>query len=343
MSRMSEDTVTRRARDDKGAILIFLALSMAVLMVIAALVLDGGSAYVQRRQMQNAADASSMAGARALSRYRFPTTGSTPDLTAIVNDVNTTATNNGATTVVSCRLFNYDQIGSSSDLGPCTSATAANNAEGVRVTVSQTRSTYFGGITGRPTTTANVTASAAILELTSVSAPFIVCHTKTSGNSVVYDLLNSDGTINPAGAAAAGEITIHGSQVPDCGAGSQFKGLTDNPKLKLNVWSDIGTQGNRVGQYRDVTTGINACPVDGPFNDCDMLLPIMQSGNGTGSNATAFITAFAVFHVTEGSTGNEAHTAHYVATITQAGAGEGAGVDFGAGDGAIVKIIKLVE
>jgi len=330
----------RRGRGDDGAILIFLALSIAMLLVIAALVLDGGSAYVQRRQGQNSADAAAMAGTRALDRYRFPPSGTTADVNTILTAVTNAATANGSTSVVSCRLINFDQIGSANDLGACNSTTAANAAEGVRVTLSQTRTTYFGGITGKPTTTATTSAAATIQELSGIGAPFLICGNSAKGG---YNLLNADGTLNPTNAANAGEFTIHGSQVPDCGAGSQFKGLMDNQDIQLNVWSDIGTQGNRVGQYTDATTGINACPDGGPYTNCDMLLPIMQSGKGSGSNAQAFVTAYAVFHVTEGATGNTAHTAHYVATITQATGGQGSNVDLGSANSGLIRLIKLVE
>lgn len=330
---------TSRGKGDKGAILIFLGLSLSMLLVIAALVLDGGSAYVQRRQMQNAADAAAMAGTRALDRYRFPPSGTTADVTTINSQVNTVALANGATSVVSCRLINFDQIGTASDIGACTSAAAADNAEGVRVTVIQTRNTYFGGITGKATTSATTTAAATIQELLSVNSPFIIC-----GNPLIggYNLLNPDGTLNINNAQGTGEMTIHGSQVPDCNAGSQFKGLLSNT-ITLSTWTDIGTQGNRVGQYRDVTADITACPADGPFDNCDMVLPIMFNGNGSGSNATAYVTAFAVFHVTEGHTGNAEHTAHYVGTTTQASGGQGGSVDLGSGSSSLFRMIKLAE
>ncbi len=326
-------------RDDDGAVLVLLALSLAALMIIAAIAIDGGQGYAERRQMQNAADAAAMAGTRALDRYRFPPSGTTPDVTTISSEVNRVATDNGATTVVSCRLINFDQVGTSSDLGPCTSATAANQAEGVRVNVSGTVNTFFGGFTGRPTITATTNATATIQELLSVTSPFIICGNPALGG---YNLLNANGTLNPTNATNAGEMTIHGSQVPDCGAGSQFKGLLNNP-ITLNTWTDIGTQGNRVGQYTDVTSGVTPCPDGGPYDNCDMLLPIMQQGNGSGSNATAFVTAFAVFHVTAGSNGTSEHTAHYVGTSTIVTGGQGGGIDLGGANSGLIRLIKLAE
>jgi len=54
-------------RNESGQVLVILALFMLSLVAILALVLDGGSIYLQRRHMQNAADAGAMAGTRTLA------------------------------------------------------------------------------------------------------------------------------------------------------------------------------------------------------------------------------------------------------------------------------------
>lgn len=51
----------QRLRDDRGAVAVLTALLLVPLMVCAALVVDIGASYVQRRQLQNAADASALA------------------------------------------------------------------------------------------------------------------------------------------------------------------------------------------------------------------------------------------------------------------------------------------
>ena len=210
----------------------------------------------------------------------------------------------------------------------------------MRVAVSGNVQTFFGGFTGRSTLTSVNRAAATIQQLTQVSGPFLICGNPALGG---YNLLNPDGTLNPSNAANAGEITIHGSQVPDCGANSQFKGLLDN-SISLNTWTDVGTQGNRVGQYRDVTTDVTPCPDGGPYDGCDMLLPIMQSAHGSGAGATAYVTAFAVFHVTEGHTGNDSHSGHYVGVASSIMAGgQGTGIDLGGANAGLVRLIKLAE
>ena len=55
------------------------------------------------------------------------------------------------------------------------------------------------------------------------------------------------------------------------------------------------------------------------------------------------MTAFAVFHVTEGHNGNSEHTAHYVGTTTLATGGEGIGIDLGGANAGLIRVIKLVE
>lgn len=56
----------------RGQTLILVALMMVVLLAFVALALDGGNAYLQRRQMQTAADAGALAGAKALCLNRTP-------------------------------------------------------------------------------------------------------------------------------------------------------------------------------------------------------------------------------------------------------------------------------
>ncbi len=55
-------------KGESGQALVLLALFMIGLLAVMALVLDGGNMYLQRRRMQNAADAGALAGTRILSK-----------------------------------------------------------------------------------------------------------------------------------------------------------------------------------------------------------------------------------------------------------------------------------
>jgi hypothetical protein len=60
-------TVSSRARDDRGQVLIITAVALIVLLVIAALVIDLGFSWMLLRQEQNAADPGSVAAARFIT------------------------------------------------------------------------------------------------------------------------------------------------------------------------------------------------------------------------------------------------------------------------------------
>ena len=64
-----------RLRDERGAIIIHVAIALIVLLCFAAVVVDHGVMTVARSQAQNAADAGALAGAIALAANRADTAG----------------------------------------------------------------------------------------------------------------------------------------------------------------------------------------------------------------------------------------------------------------------------
>lgn len=73
--------LNRLRRDDDGATLVFVAISIFVLMAIAALAIDGGLAYLDVRGSTNAADDAAMAA--ALQECSPDTSGDTPEEKAL--------------------------------------------------------------------------------------------------------------------------------------------------------------------------------------------------------------------------------------------------------------------
>jgi len=61
----------RRRHGDEGITIVFVALAMVAVLFIAALVIDGGVAYVSHRHSQNEADSGTMAGVRVLEQLKF--------------------------------------------------------------------------------------------------------------------------------------------------------------------------------------------------------------------------------------------------------------------------------
>jgi len=122
--------------DKRGATLIWVSLAMVALISMMALAIDGGYAYAQRRQMQNAADAAAIAGARMRALG-----GSDAQVDSVINQY---ATANGADAV---------------------SWTYLNGQNTVQVTASRTFPTFFAGIVGLQQMTASALAEASIQPL----------------------------------------------------------------------------------------------------------------------------------------------------------------------------------
>ena len=57
-------TYNRGQHHQNGQVLVLMAFGLVALIAILALVIDGGAIYLNRRRMQNAADAGVMAGTR---------------------------------------------------------------------------------------------------------------------------------------------------------------------------------------------------------------------------------------------------------------------------------------
>ena len=118
--RYSDHMRRRFGSCQEGIALVQTALMMVVLLGFVALAIDGGLLYAERRQMQNAADAGALAGARALC---VGNPGA-----AVAQATNYAVTQNGAQNAA---------------------VQVAGNQ--VRVIASETVSTYFAGILGIPT------------------------------------------------------------------------------------------------------------------------------------------------------------------------------------------------
>ena len=68
--RRRDDEAMLRGRGERGQALVLFALAATALCLMAALLLDGGSAFVRRRQLQDAGDAAALAGS-----HRFGSIG----------------------------------------------------------------------------------------------------------------------------------------------------------------------------------------------------------------------------------------------------------------------------
>ena len=158
-----------------------------------------------------------------------------------------------------------------------------------------------------------MTSAASIQPLAGAGAPFVVCGSPDRGG---YPILNPDNTINVAAAKAMGTIDIQSSQVPTCGAGSAFKGKLAGDEVVVPGWVEADNGNGYDQQIKAQVVGATPCPTGGPFEGCDMLVPIADQGSGNGNNITMHAVAWAVFRIIGDGSGNPKYRGYFRSEAT---------------------------
>lgn len=75
----------RRRTTERGQTIVLVTLLMVGLLAFTGLAIDGGTAFLERRRMQNAADAAALAGAQQIAGYRAGNEVTDADVARAVN------------------------------------------------------------------------------------------------------------------------------------------------------------------------------------------------------------------------------------------------------------------
>ena len=141
-------TRSSQRRGEKGQVIVIFALALVGIVAMVGLVLDGGSAFEQRREEQNVSDLAAMAGATAY----INTTGDVAAKTAAADAAaRYVATANGYTAGANSVVVNV------ATTGYATGAT-------VRVSIKKAHANTFSGVVGMPTWDVATTAQAEVNE-----------------------------------------------------------------------------------------------------------------------------------------------------------------------------------
>jgi Flp pilus assembly protein TadG len=168
-------------RTSPGQTIVLFALASLVLLGALGLALDGGYDYIQRRAMQNVADAAALAGAAAISRQLTDT-----GVTQAVLDA---AARNGVTdpSRITCTFItNSYTVTSPGTTQACsqtgvTMASLGNNFTGVLVRAAEQHPTFVFRALGTPTSgTAAISAARVQRPVGVVGGPFMVCGVGTT-------------------------------------------------------------------------------------------------------------------------------------------------------------------
>ncbi|HEV3353135.1 MAG TPA: pilus assembly protein TadG-related protein [Acidimicrobiales bacterium] len=331
-----------KPRDERGLSIVLVALLVTAMLAIASIVLDLGQAYANRRQMQNAADAASLAATRALDKAHQAGYASTALNSAVDTTATNVATNNGAQAAqVTCQVIRWNYyLDNTQIIAPCSPASgwisdATNGGPaGVLVGTGVTVRTTFGAVINQKTTTAKANAAATLQPLAAGRGPFIVCGKESNDG---YDLLNADGSFNRTKALALGVFPVQAAQLPRCNGPAAFKGKAADPAATFTVpGTDLGDNGNGFdASIQGIVLG--ATPCQSPAQtDCDLALPIADSTSGY----TFHITAIAVFHITGDGHGNPKYFAEYKGNLTTATGGQGGTGVCSTGALCVVKLVS---
>jgi Putative Flp pilus-assembly TadE/G-like len=151
---------------ERGQIIVIFVLGLVVLVAMTGLVIDGGNAFLQRRDSQNVSDLASMAGTTAIVGF-YVKDGGTPaaattDGAKVYNAITTSVAANGchAAGATPCSWTAQYVDHTLTPLGTVTAAGAIpSGAQGVVVNASSQPRTYFLGVIGQSTWDIGTTAT----------------------------------------------------------------------------------------------------------------------------------------------------------------------------------------
>jgi Flp pilus assembly protein TadG len=320
---------SRRTRTDgaAGQTLVLFALGVTVLVMLVALVVDGGNGLAQRRDAQNDADFAALAGARIVAHFVAGDLSNGTDANvrqAIVNSVSATG---GTVTFGSPTGPRYvDTAGATKGyVGAFGSAPPPAGTVGVVVPASRTFRTYFLGIIQVPSLTASATATArggyaagapggGVFPVGIAEAFFLVpgrmpCggEVSTDPGSPCYPQHMTPGTLNVPGGfgwlklGAAGKCT-------GFGLGMTNDGCDENkPFLQSEIGPPPNSHGCCTAPSGDPAKDrIGSLPGNKASADCDwyidnkviITVPVWDYAGGTGANGWYHIIGFTGFQLT---------------------------------------------
>src|SRR4051794_3791265 len=142
--RKREMAATRKRRQHQsGQAIVILAISLAALLGLTAIVIDGGNAFVQQRSTQNAVDSAALAGATVMVKnVGDPGSQSGSDVLAAINS----AFGANSSDFGTAHYVHYDHT----PMGTVGGGTIPADAGGVLVTGSRTFQTYLASLAGIP-------------------------------------------------------------------------------------------------------------------------------------------------------------------------------------------------
>ena len=315
---------TSRTDRPRGQMVALFALVLGVVILSVGLVLDGGTALVQRRGSQNASDFGALAGARVIAEFVDGDTTNGTDANVWTAIQNAVATNGGDTLTAGAPNGPRYIDSNGNLLGYVNTGAIPSNAAGVRVTSQKTWRPYFLGSMGVTSWTATTEASAkggytlagpppGTLFPVGVSLAFFQTYPfcdgpiSTNPSSSCYPQHLTPGNLNVPGGFGWLKFGCDGyglGQDPPANAGgcqNNVPFLNEEigpPSKSFGCCTKTGLAGSldRIGSLPGNKVSADCSYVIN--NQITVTVPIWDTAGGTGSNAYYHIVGFAGFQIT---------------------------------------------
>jgi Flp pilus assembly protein TadG len=311
---------------------VLAALALVALLGLTGIVIDGGRAYSDHRQAQNAADAAALAGAGALNNSMLDSTKTAADIwNAVLSKTQGNATSNTPT------CYYVDSAGTILNPGTLCSAyvgrTVPANATGVEVHASDTQKSAFVQVLGISTFSAGGTAQAQVKAVNIGASPIMLCAVgsgdpRSAGSGITEGppiFLPGTDTVNPA--ALYQEIlnapiyNLKGVEVKKrCGTVGDFKGRVEGDAATSYSVPGGWTwdTGNAAGPFRTKLAG----DCNGETIGCKVLIPLCYQKAGLGTYQM-WCPAMGIFVITSFDSNSDFGGFLGTAAVVEGGPGSG--------------------
>lgn len=308
-------------RPPRGQMLVMFAVVLTVLLGMVGLTIDGGFAYVHRRQMQNAADAAALDGARVFARHPSAVCANEGQARQAALDA---AMHNGVVNATDVKITLTDVYGQ--PMGACVDKVT----KGVAVSVHQPYDTYFARILGVSQIPVGANATARFGFVTEVIGAIPVVLNKDSVPANVDDRRAHPAVLSPAGGNGVGPVnfgtidaTAYGQSLDDAWAWGLKVSVTANKGCakppKPCKAADVN--GISAGTVRAIQDRINSAPTESWDRHApnSRRVAVLMIINGDIGNPTVIPIRFALVFLdrVQGSPAN-ALTVHFIADSVQA-------------------------
>jgi hypothetical protein len=276
-----------RGAPERGQILVMFVGGIVLLFLIAGLVIDGGTAFLSRRDAQNSADVAALAGTKQLADFYL---GKAP--LDVYNTITASLDANGcgAGCDWSARYVGARSGASFRDLGDVASGGGSppSGALGVKVDVTKRPHTYFLGVIGQSTWTVNTTATAISGKPSGAPAgqllPIAMHQLANLKTGTIYALTNGkDAPGNFGWLAWAGTNSSKPLSDSIC--------TPNNPSFTLPT-SFAGDPG------KSNASAVRGCLQQWVDSQEPVLIPIFDTETDKGNGATYHIIGIAAFTIT---------------------------------------------